>query len=68
MASVYWTVIRHISSDGKRVHLYGGAAAMRSDVMPLRDRKCIVPELFVALSFSFAFAFALAGPFAKAFG
>ena len=64
MASVYWTMIRHISSDGKRVHLYGGAAAMHSDVMPLRDRKCIVPELFVALSF----AFALAGPFAKAFG
>ena len=61
MASVYWTMIRHISSDGKRVHLYGGAAAMRSDVMPLRDRKCIVPELF-------SFAFALAGPFAKAFG
>ena len=40
---------------------------MRSDVMP-RDRKCVVPELFVALSFSFACTFALAGPFAKAFG
>ena len=43
VASVYWTMIRHISSDGKRVHLYGGAAAMRSYVMPLRERKCIVP-------------------------
>ena len=51
VASVYWTMIRHISSDGKRVYLNGGAAAMRSDVILLRDRKCIVSELFVALSF-----------------
>ena len=63
VASVCWTMIRHISADGKQVHLYGGAAAMRSDVMPLRDRKCIVSELFVAFSFSFVFAFALADPF-----
>ena len=41
---------------------------MRSHVMPLWERKCIVQELFVALSFSFAFAFALACPFAKTFG
>ena len=56
---------KNISSDGKQVHLYGGAAAMRSDVMPLRDS---LSELFAALFFSFAFTFALAGPFAKAFG
>ena len=55
-------MIWHINSNGKRVHLYGGAAAMRSDVMPLRDRKCIVSELFVAFSFSFAFAFAFSLP------
>ena len=54
VASVYGTMIRHFSSDGKRLHLYGGAAVMRG----------YVPELFVALSFSFAFA--LACPFAKA--
>ena len=41
---------------------------MRSHVMPLWERKCIVQELFVALSFSFAFAFALACCFAKTFG
>ena len=64
-ASVNWTMIRHFSSDGKWVHPYGGAAAMRGYVMPLRDRKCIVPELFVALSFSFTFAFALACPLPK---
>ena len=43
------------------MHLYGGAAAMRNGVMPLQwEGKCLVQELFVALSFSFAFAFALA--------
>ena len=47
-------------SEGKRVHLYGGAAAMRTGVMLSQlEGKCIVQELFVALSFSFAFAFAL---------
>ena len=40
---------------------------MRSHVMPLRERKCLAQELFIALSFSFAFAFALACPFAKTF-
>ena len=60
---------RHICSDGKRVHLYGGAAAMRIYVMPLQwERKCIVQELFVALLFSFAFTFALAYSFSKTFG
>ena len=69
MASVKWALVgRHICSEGKRVHLYGGAAAMRSHVMPLQwERKCIVQELFAALSFSFAFAFALSCSFSKAF-
>ena len=50
------------------MHLYGGAAAMRNGVMPLQwEGKCIVQELFVALSFSFAFAFALSCSFSKAF-
>ena len=50
------------------MHLYGGAAAMRSGAMPLQwEGKCLVQELFVALSFSFAFAFALACSFSKTF-
>ena len=50
------------------MHLYGGAAAMRNGVMPLQwEGKCLVQELFVALSFSFAFAFALACAFSKFF-
>ena len=51
--------------EGKRVHLYGGAAAMRDGVMSLQWGKCIVQELFVALSFSFAFA--LSCSFSKTF-
>jgi len=55
-------------SEGKRVHLYGGAAAMRTGVMLSQlEGKCIVQELFVALSFSFAFAFALSCSFPKTF-
>ena len=58
----------YLCSEGKRVHLYGGAAAMRNGVMPLQwEGKCLVQELFVALSFSFAFAFALACSFSKTF-
>ena len=50
------------------MHLYGGAAAMRNGVMPVQwEGKCIVQELFVALSFSFAFAFALSCSFSKTF-
>ena len=45
----------YLCSEGKRVHPYGGAAAMRNGVMPLQwEGKCLVQELFVALSFSFA--------------
>ena len=41
---------------------------MRDGVMPLQwEGKCIVQELFVALSFSFAFAFALSCSFSKTF-
>ena len=44
------------------------SAAMRDGVMPLQwEGKCIVQELFVALSFSFAFAFALSCSFSKTF-
>ena len=69
VASVKWALVgRHICSEGKRVHLYGGAAAVRSHVMPLQwERMCIVQELFVALSFSLAFAFALSCSLSKAF-
>ena len=50
------------------MHLYGGAAAVRSHMMPLQEeRKCIVQELFLAFSFSLAFAFALFLSFSKAF-
>ena len=53
-----------VYSEGKRVHPYGGAAAMRNGVMPVQwEGKCIVQELFVALSFFFAFAFALSCSF-----
>ena len=56
----------YLGSEGKRVHLYGGAAAMRNGVMPLQwEGKRLVQELFVALSFSFAFAFACS--FSKTF-
>ena len=68
MASVEWTLSRRICSDGERVHLYGGVAAMRRHVMPLWERKSVVQESFVALFLSFAFTFALACPFAKSFG
>ena len=48
------------------MHPYGGAAAMRNGVMPLQwEGKCLVQELFVALSFSFAFALPLPAPFPK---
>ena len=58
VASVKWALVgRQICSEGKRVHLYGGAAAIRSDMMPLQEEKrCLVQELFVAFSFSLAFA------------
>ena len=40
---------QELCSEGKRVHLYGGAAAMRNGVMPVQwEGKCIVQELFVA--------------------
>ena len=59
----------YLGSKGKRVHLYGGAAAMRNGVKPLQwEGKRLVQEIFVALSFSFAFAFALACSFSKTFG
>ena len=41
---------------------------MSNGVMPLQwEGKCLVRELFVALSFSFAFAFALVCSFSKTF-
>ena len=40
----------YLCSKGKRVRLYGGAAAMRDGVIPVRwEGKCIVQELFVSL-------------------
>ena len=46
---------RYLCCVGKLVHLYGGAAVMRNGVIPVRwEGKCIVQELFVALSFSFS--------------
>ena len=39
------------------MHLYGGAAAMLDDVMPVQwEVKCIVQELLVAFAFPLAFA------------
>ena len=69
MASVKWALTgRQICSEGKRVHLYGGVAAICSDMIPLQEEKrCLVQELFVVFFFSLAFAFALSCLFSKTF-